>query len=203
MPNRTRGRGSVSSPRKPVAGPEAFRNHTDPDHVHSQAATLLLIGSHLRGDLPAMRARTQATLQSAMIAEPPISTEDADALGFPPILPSGDRFSVSAIAQIAAAPGQVMRRAKPRKPTPEDITARAERFYRDANSESAAALLHASLSHPQPLVRVSAASSYADVAVNPAPAIKVLEDGVRSKDLLVRDVAAYALGHIDPGNPRL
>jgi hypothetical protein len=203
MPNRTRGRGSVSSPRKPVAGPEAFRDHRDPDHVQSQAATLLLLGVHLRGDLPAMRARTQAALRAATPTEPPISTEDADALGFPPILPNGDRFSVSAIAQIAAPSDSSIRRAKPRKPTPEDITARADRFYRDANSESAAALLHASLSHPQPLVRVSAASSYADVAINPEPAIKVLEDGVRSKDPLVRDVAAYALAHIDPGNPRL
>ena len=52
-------------------------------------------------------------------------------------------------------------------------------------------------------MRVAAASSYIDVAADPQPAIRILEDGLNSKNLLTRDVAAYALAHADPKNAKL
>jgi len=52
-------------------------------------------------------------------------------------------------------------------------------------------------------VRVAAASSYIEVAADPQPAIRILEDGLNSKNLLTRDVAAYALAHADPKNSKL
>ena len=200
---RTIQRGSVPTAITPIAGPEAFHDHQEPSHVHSQAATLLLIGSHLRGDLPAMRARIEASLQPG-ITPLPTAADDINALGFPSIASTGERFSRAEFAQLAIGPAVATRgRRQAVKASPEQITAAAERFYRESSSENAAALLHASLAHPHPLVRVAAASSYVDVAVDPQPAIKVLEAGLRSKDLLARDVAAYALANVDPKNPRL
>jgi len=52
-------------------------------------------------------------------------------------------------------------------------------------------------------VRVAAASSYIEVAAGPQPTIRILEDGLNSKNLLTRDVAAYALAHADPKNSKL
>jgi hypothetical protein len=46
---------------RPIAGPAAFRDVAEPGHVLSQAATLLLIGAHLRGDTAAVRARAEAS----------------------------------------------------------------------------------------------------------------------------------------------
>jgi len=200
---RTINRGSPATEIRPIAGPEAFRDHEDLSHVHSQAATLLLIGWHLRGDLPAMQARIEASVQPGITPQL-ISGGDMNTLGFPPIAPTGERFSASTLAQLALGPATTAPSRKQRKVvSPEQITAAAEQFYRQSNSETAAALLRASLGHPRPLVRVAAASSYVDVAVDPQPAIRVLEEGLPNKDPLVRDVAAYALANVDPKHPRL
>src|SRR5258708_12492076 len=83
------------------------------------------------------------------------------------------------------------------------IVASAQDFYKDSNSETAAALLENSLRHPHQLVRVSAASSYVDVAANPAPAIRILEDGMRSKHWLTPDISPYTISHLHPNNPQL
>lgn len=200
MPVHRRGQGSVSASRTPVPGVEAFRNLQDPDHVYSQAAALLLVGSRLRGDAAAREARTQAALQAEVARAPSVTTEDADALDLPAIRPSGERFSVRELNELVAQSG--IRRSR-KQPVAEDIPATAERFYRDATTETAEALVRASLSHPHPLVRVAAASSQVEVAIDPSAAIKVLESGVRSHDRTVRDVAAYALAHVDPKNPQL
>jgi hypothetical protein len=50
---------------------------------------------------------------------------------------------------------------------------------------------------------VAAAASYFEVSAEPRPAVLVLQRGLRSRDLLTRDVAAYALAHADPTNPAL
>jgi hypothetical protein len=42
-----------------------------------------------------------------------------------------------------------------------------------------------------------------DVAADPARAIRILGQGLRSRDRLARDVAAHALAHVDPRNPAL
>jgi predicted alpha/beta-hydrolase family hydrolase len=50
---------------------------------------------------------------------------------------------------------------------------------------------------------VAAAASYVEVAVDAAPALLVLEHGVRSRDRLARGVAAHALARLDPRNAAL
>lgn len=200
---RTTRKGSVSSEPAPIAGPEAFRNHRDPSHVRSQAATLLLIGSHLRGDAPALQARVEASaLLEGRVNAP--AQDDAEALAFPTIRVTGERFPKSEMRALAANLVSTSGARSSPAAKPETLISRnAEAFYNNATPQTSAALLEASLRHPNPLVRVAAASSYVEVAVDPAPAIRVLEQGVGSRDLLVRDVAAYALAHIDPKNPKL
>jgi hypothetical protein len=83
------------------------------------------------------------------------------------------------------------------------LPAVASAFYRDANPETAAALLEVCLRHPHELVRVAAAASYVEVAVDPAPAIRILQRGARGRASLIRDVAATALGHVDPASAAL
>jgi hypothetical protein len=198
----------------PVAGPDAFEDLRDRDHIHSQAATLLLIGSHLRGDAPARQAQVQAAVHlmqfapvQKQIAPSLVPAEDIAALGFPPLPTGSFRFPPIQLQKtlglrFAAAPAPA--------PPPRDVNAAskklpdaANRFYRDANVETAAALLEASLRHPDELVRVAAAASYTEVATDPQPAVRVLESGLRNRDRLTRDVAAYALAHVDPKNPSL
>jgi pimeloyl-ACP methyl ester carboxylesterase len=50
---------------------------------------------------------------------------------------------------------------------------------------------------------VAAAASYFEVSADPQAAILVLQHSLQSRDLLTRDVAAYALAHSDPTNPAL
>src|SRR5262249_27033833 len=59
--------------------------------------------------------------------------------------------------------------------------------------------------HPDPLVRVAAASAYTDVGMagQQARAIQILVEGTYSTDSLVRNVAATALARVLPGHPRL
>jgi hypothetical protein len=202
MPNKSISKGSSIS--APVAGADAFKDLEKPAHIHSQAATLLLIGSHLRGDIPAMQARLALTGPTpASVA--PFPSEDLGALGFPAIRVSGDRFRTAELQELSGI--RLMAAVRPRKEevrsAPASVAAAAQNFYKDANSETAAALLETSLRHPHQLVRVAAASSYIEVAADPQPAIRILEDGLNSKNLLTRDVAAYALAHADPKNSKL
>ncbi len=196
---------------RPVPGPEAFAELREPDHVRSQAATLLLIGSQLRGDAAATQARAQAG--PAPLAPPPtalaeaLPAEDVRALGFPGLKPGAARFS-SAVLQRAAGV-RFAARARPAPTAPEvRATSRrlrgvADAFFRDPGPETAAALLEIGLRHPHELVRVAAAASHVEVSVDPSPAIRILEHGVRSGDRLTRGVAAHALARIDPRDPAL
>jgi hypothetical protein len=169
--------------------------------VLSQAATLLLIGHHARGDAAATAARARAARAVVAAAAPgqdieTVPSADRRELGFPALQPSSARFAAASLTRAARvrARGRVVARRLP------DV---ANDFYRDANPETAAALLEASLRHPQHIVRVAAAASYPTLAVDPTPALRVLVDGVRSPDVLVRDVAAHALARLDPRNPVL
>lgn len=212
-PRASRARGSGRRPpARPITGPQAFTNLRDPAHVQSQAATLLLIGSQLRGDLAATEARAQAAATRGPSPAPlggveAIPADDLAALGFPQMAAGTARFAPGALERAAGVrftarstsalvAGDV--RAASRR-----LRGVAEAFYRDANPESAAALLEVSLRHPDELARVAAAASYLEVTVAPTRAIRILERGVRSRDPLVRDVAAHALGRVDPRSASL
>jgi hypothetical protein len=200
-------RGARRPESRPISGPDAFTDLRKIDHVQSQAATLLLIGSHQRGDLPAIQARAQVTKGPRLAPAQTTLQRDLEALGFPRMQVGPVRFRSQALQR---ALGVRFMAAPTARPTPKDVQTAsrllrqaANRFYRDANAETAAALLEAGLRHPHQLVRVAAAASYFDLAADPQRATGVLEEGLNSRDLLTRDVAAYALSHIDPKNPKL
>jgi hypothetical protein len=206
MPKKSTQSGGSVSVLTPIPGADAFKDVHEPNHIHSQAATLLLIGSHLRGDDAAMQARFQALVQPATPAAAQLSpAEDLSALSFPTLRVSGDRFHTAELQQLSGARKIAAIRPRPEelRSAPANVASSAQRFYQNANSETAAALLEASLRHPHQLVRVAAASSYIDIAVDARPALRILEDGLRSSNLLIRDVAAYSLAHADPKNPKL
>src|SRR2546428_804539 len=72
-------------PARPIPGPDAFSNLREPGYLQSQAATLLLIGSHLRGDAAATRARAVAASGSLALSTTAtveaLPAEDVQALG--------------------------------------------------------------------------------------------------------------------------
>ena len=100
--SRTPGRARAS---RPIAGPAAFRDVADPSHVLSQAATLLLIGAHLRGDTAAVRARAEA---SGKLLHPvarrrlqAIPSSDLRQLGFPRLPVGAPRLQPEALQRAA------------------------------------------------------------------------------------------------------
>ena len=212
-------RGRVSSSEsytapQPIAGPAAFENHQDPSHLQSQAATMLLIGSSLRGDAPAEQARARA---ARAIAPSPqgagersvdaLPAQDLRALGFPTLQAGAPRFHSTDLQKVLGVRFGALRAAGPTgsevRAASRSLPTAVDAFYSDANAETAAALLEAGLRHPNELVRVAAAASYFEVGAEPLRVIGILEHGLGSKDQLTRDVAAYALVHVDPANPKL
>ena len=210
-PGRPRRKARAGTPSRPIAGPSAFRNVREPNHVRSQAATLLLIGAHLRGDPAAALARVRA---SGQLLHPvvrrtfqAIPRSDLRQLGFPRLEAGAPHFRPQALQRMAG-----VRFATAPKPSPSRSESRtataalwraARAFYRNTSHESAGALVEVCLRHPHELVRVAAAASYFSVAANPSHAITILERGVRSPDPLTREVAATALGRADPRRPAL
>jgi hypothetical protein len=220
MPNpRKSSRRGVSSPTsyaasKPIAGPDAFQDLTEPSHVLSQAATLLLIGSYLRGDASSAQARAESAIRVTTLttgalpsAFQALPEEDVKALGFPQLQASSERFRATDLQRSLGVRFSGVRMAAPVasdvRAAAKSLPAAADAFYGNANTETAAALLEAGLRHPNDLVRAAAAASYFEVAAQAAEAIVALESCVGSKDRLTSDVAAYALAHIEPSNPEL
>ncbi len=199
MPKSRRPRRKAPTELAPISGPDSFGDLSDPHHVHSQAATLLLIGSSLRGDLVAMRPAFAALGPTPRPGVKLVPEEDLQSLGFPAVRVSGERFRPAELRQLSGSrPIPKAVRAAPAR-----VTDVAEAFYKAPDPTTAAALLAACLRHPHALARAAAAASYFEIAVNPTPALRTLESALGSRNLLVRDVAAYALARADPKNPRL
>ena len=147
-----------------------------------------------------MRRRARQRVQA-------IPAADLRAIGFPAMRADASRFAAPTLQRAARVS---FARRPGGTPTAGDarLAARSLRrvaasFYRNANPETAAAVLEVGLRHPQELARVAAAASYAEVAIDPRPAFRILVRALRSRDLLVRGVAAHALAHLDPRNPAL
>jgi hypothetical protein len=190
---------------KPVPGPEAFRK-TSQAAVQSQAALLLTLGRQLRGDDDALRARAKAAGLEDVLE--PIPPADLAEFPVPTLRPTGERFGVRNItSNLTARFGPALAKAPIGRGETRGVhrytSKLAERLFRDPTTEAAAELLEASLRHPEELVRVSAASSYFEISTQPQRLIKILADGTRSEERLVRDVAATALGRIAPEHARL
>src|SRR5438067_465631 len=100
-----RGRPRRTALRQPPRGRAAFADTSRPGHVRAQAATFLLIGSHLRGDPAVVEARAAAV--SAGARRPArrrveaIPADDLRALGFPAMRAGLGRFTAPALQQAA------------------------------------------------------------------------------------------------------
>ena len=136
-----------------------------------------------------------------------IPPSDLNQLGFPR-LPTGalrlqpETLQRAAGVRFTSAPAPTPSRGEARTAAA-TLRRAASMFYRDANHETAGALVEVSLRHPRELVRVAAAASYFPVSTNPSQAIGILAHGVRSRDPLTREVAATALARVDPRHPVL
>jgi hypothetical protein len=181
---------------KPPLARDAFER-TDEAGFLTQAAYLLVLGSQLRGDSPG-----RANLGEI------IPEEDISALGVLPISPATGRIdSVRIRRSLAARFGNSVSAAIP---AGEDVTWRSDIFAelaRDLFSEPTAAkagsLMEACLRHPHELVRVAAAAAYHDRSSEPEKLTAILEQGTRSVDLLIRQLAATALAQVTPDHTRL
>jgi hypothetical protein len=79
----------------------------------------------------------------------------------------------------------------------------ARRVYENPEPLVLAQLLELYLRHPDPLLRVAAASTYLDLTADPARLMPVLADGTESPEELVRELAATVLSRAAPDHPRL
>jgi hypothetical protein len=188
---------------KPVPGPEAFRK-TSQAAIQSQAALLLTLGRQLRGDDEALRARAAA----AGLESEPIPRDDLAEFPIPTLRPTGERLGVRNVSSsLAAKFGPALTKAPigggDAKSVHRSTSKLAEQLFEEPTTETAAQLLEASLRHPEELVRVAAASSYFEISTQPQRLIKILSDGTKSEDRLVRDVAATALARVAPEHPSL
>ncbi|HET7875909.1 MAG TPA: alpha/beta hydrolase [Methylomirabilota bacterium] len=79
----------------------------------------------------------------------------------------------------------------------------ARRLKRTPSAGVAAELLESCLGHPRELPRVAAAASYFQVSDEPRRLLEILEEGTRSDDPLVRQLAATGLARVAPESRRL
>jgi hypothetical protein len=190
---------------KPVPGPEAFRKTSDAA-VQSQAAILLMLGRQIRGDDQTLLARAASTGKPAALEA--TAPEDVSEFPIPALRPTSERVGLRRVStNLAERFGSSFAKASisaiDEKALKRPLSQIAEQLYEEPTTETAAQLLEASLRSPNELVRVSAAASYFDVTTRPQRLIKILADGTRSQDRLVRDVAATALARVAPEHTSL
>jgi len=175
------------APEHPPRGPEAFASLEDPDAVQAQAAILLSVACQMRGDRAALQARSAITAQAVDM----YNRDELEEFPIPRLVPPGRRLSTRAA---------MIQRFGERK---ESMAAMAQDLYTTQTTTSAAALAEAAMDHPHELVRVAAAHTALSVTTEPAKPYRILVDGTRSDDELVRDLAATALARYRPEDPAL
>jgi|SRR5579859_146176 len=178
---------------EPPSAQEAFER-TDRIAVLTQAAILLILGFQLRGE--------------AINLEDALPKEDLSILRIPPLPPSRGRINPQSVRQSLAS--RFLTSVASPVPPGGDVTWRPDIFavlatdhLRDATTFSAISLMEACLRHPHEIVRVAAAAAYHDWSSETLRLTAILEEGTRSADLLVRQLAATALAQVNPGNVRL
>jgi len=190
----------------PIPFPAAFAEGGDAA-AQSQAVILLLLGAYL--------AHPEAESTEFALDNELLSENDRSRLGVPPQLEEllnsrGTRFSMEYVRRQIPSSIQFLadyeivseQRTGDIQPLLLEL---AERLVREPSALAAASLCEVALLHPDELVRVAAASSYAEISLREEweRLIRVLAHGVRSDDPLVRDIAATALARIAPGHPLL
>jgi hypothetical protein len=166
---------------------------------------LLLLGSQLRGDDQTMRARARAVGREGEVEI--IPAEDEAEFPVPRLHATGERVRVADVESGLARYGRLFTRRVPVAsgiPQKQEALGEiAERVYAVPDSGVAAQLMEACLRHPAELARVAAAASYFELTTDPQRLIKILVRGTRSRDPLVRDLAATALARVAPEHSRL
>ena len=190
---------------RPIPGRKAFEQTGDVA-ILSQAAVLLLLGSQLRGDRGVVAARAAAVGRAKHVVDLP--SEDMAQLGPPIVSFAGERYAVQSVhASLAKRYGRAALRGIQRMPKPkvsaELLGDLAKRLYKKPNAPVCAELMEACLGHDAEIVRVAAAAAYFRLSAEPHRPLRVLEQGAKSKDELVRDVAATALARVAPAHPHL
>ena len=183
---------------QPVHFSEAF-SRTDDAAILSQAAALLILGTHLRGD-SVMKGPSIASLDSGTDAE----DNELAALGVPHLRPTFGHIDSALVrkglsARYGVAPVFPLEPAKT-LPILNDI---ANRLLRSPEDVAAAELMEAATNHPHELVSVAAATAYFDRSSQTETLLGILRHGTRSQEPLIRGVAATALGHIAPEDDAL
>ena len=190
----------------PIVGKNAFTSVGD-ESSQSQAAILLSLGQKLRGDNEALKARERhAATAHKLDQSAPANSEslgsDEDNVHFPvpDVKPTTLRVA-SSMRQSAIKESFGASTLKERwDRTYADC---ADQLYDRPTPDNAANLFELALNHPVPLVRLAAAIAYFPICAEPARLLKIIAAGVSSKNSLERDVAATALGRLDPTNPAL
>ena len=181
---------------QPLQGAAAFLETTRSAQL-AQAAQLLVLGSQIRGDEEAFRAKSDARGFTSEFFFPDVVTE----LGIPRIPYQGKRFDRQ--ERTPLQPRELPLTSEEAAATRQRILQSARQFHASPSPSTTAQLLEASLRSPYAIVRVAAASSYFDLTTDPTGLVEILVEGTQSNDPLVRKVAANALAHIEPGHQRL
>ncbi|MGH9702622.1 MAG: hypothetical protein ACRD4K_04545 [Candidatus Acidiferrales bacterium] len=189
----------------PVPAKEAFQR-SDDAAILSQAATLLLLGGQIKHqvNLPVTAMSLQALPPAPALAP----QEDLSALGVPAISATPLRFDSLRIAEAvnsryALTPPKKISKPRAVQAHREALADLSKRFVAEPSASTAAELMDTCLTHSHELVRVAAAAAYFDQSSQPDRLVGILFAGTKSKDYLVRDVAATALARIAPANPGL
>jgi hypothetical protein len=191
----------------PPKGPEAFAKDSD-IWAQAQAAILLGMGVQLRGDDIKTAARSEAagfqveTLGVAADVAPAAGdAASSDEFPIPRLAPTGERVSLEVARSVAERVTNTTFDLT--AASPENRAVLAERVYSEPTPANAAALIQASLHHPDPLVRVAAAAAALPLSSDVEAAVEMLRTGTHNRDPLVREVAATALARFSPEDSAL
>jgi hypothetical protein len=164
---------------------------------------LLQIGRQLRGDDRAVMERARAVRAGRRVEL--ASHEEEDEFPVPQLglaAPARRTMAAEAVQERVQRRFGYTKRKRSAAWT-QAFADSAARLYETAEAQAAAELLELSLEHPRDLVKICAAAAYHPIAREGERLRKVLVKGLRSADELEREVAATALGRIDPTHPAL
>lgn len=178
---------------KPIPGVQAFQGDSE-EHLQSQAAILLSIGTQLRG-VQIKSLWLDRTIEEMQSVGPAVQIPPAEAaeLGIPALAPTPKRISPGSTWQYIG--NRFGMRAGVETDT--DLLYKiADDFYGNPSHPCAAALLAACMNHRYGLPRVAAASSYFHLTAEPRATINALLNGTKDSNQLTRTVAATALARV-------
>lgn len=187
----------------PPKGPEAFSGDTDV-YAQAQAAILLGMGVQLRGDQIKTERQAEAAGQPTEILEAVATVEAVpgdEEFPIPSLAPTAERVALESSRDITESVAEMTLESAGAEPAGRERL--AERVYSDPTPDNAAALIHASLFHHDPLVRVAAAAASLPLTTEVDTATSILRAGTHSSDELVREVAATALARFAPDDETL